>query len=78
MKRFINSSYQNHDLHLQPFRPLPSPVIICALMSCPATWHGADPFIVQNLVGLASHIHEGIFLTASLMQEGLLPRSPED
>jgi len=43
-------------LHLQPFRPLPSPVIICALKSCPAAWHGAGPFMIENLVGLASHI----------------------
>jgi hypothetical protein len=43
--------------------PLPSPVI-CALahlsLSCPAARHGADPFIVKNLVGLASHSDEGI------------------
>jgi hypothetical protein len=45
-------------LHLRPFCPSPSPVTICALMSCPAAWHAADPFIVENLIGL---IHEGIF-----------------
>ena len=61
MKRFINSSYQNHHCICSPFAlcPLQSP--FAPSCPCPAAWHGADPFIVQNLIGLASHIRDGIF-----------------